>query len=329
MSIRQRGDIWWIYFTAPNGERIRCSARTTDRKAAQEKHDKLKNERWRVDVLDETPKRSWDEIALLYLKTFEGRDRARHVGYFTTFFRGVALQDISQFMVDKSLDLPKPYTFNRHLATLRHLFNWAQEKKYILSRQWSVKSLPEPRRRVEWLTREEARDLIKSLPERHRAIVRLALSTGLRLGNILGLEWNQVDLKRGCAWIHADQAKGREPISVPLNSDAKEIIRGQIGKDLTRVFPQKRIGTKTWKKALKDAGINRRIRFHDTRHTWASWHVQAGTPIYTLKEMGGWATLEMVRKYGHLSADHLSDYAEKISSQTWHNPSDSKTEDVA
>jgi len=268
-------------------------------------------------------------MAVLYLKSFHGRDRAMHIRHFTQYFRGVALQDISQFLVDKSLDLPKPYTFNRHLATLRHLFNWAQEKKYISSRQWVVKALPEPRRRVEWLTREEAQSLVQALPERHRAIVRLALSTGLRLGNILGLEWSQVDLKRGCAWIHADQAKGREPISVPLNSDAKEIIRGQIGKDLVRVFPQSRIGTKTWKKALLQAGITRRIRFHDTRHTWASWHVQAGTPIYTLKEMGGWATLDMVRKYGHLSAEHLSDYAEKISSQTWHNPSDAKREGVA
>lgn len=329
MSIRKRGDIWWIYFTAPNGERIRCSSRTTDEKAAQETHDKLKYERWRVDVLSETPRKSWDEIALLYLKSFDGRDRARHIRHFTTFFRGVALQDISQFMVDKSLDLPKPYTFNRHLATLRHLFNWALEKKYIDSKKWVVRVQQEPKKRVEWLTREEAQALIQALPERHRAIVRLAFATGLRLGNILSLEWKQVDLKRGCAWIHADQAKGREPISVPLNSDAREIIRGQIGKDLILVFPQKRIGTKTWRKALLEAGITRRIRFHDTRHTWASWHVQAGTPIFTLKEMGGWATLEMVKKYGHLSSAHLSDYAEKIASQTWHNPSDSKSENVA
>lgn len=326
----QRGAVWWMSFTTPSGKRVRCSTRTTDRKAAQEKHDQAKNDCWRVDELKETPKRSWDEVALLYLKAFDNRDKSRHVLFFTQHFRGVALQDISQAMVEKSLEgLQKPFNFNRHLSTIRHLFNWSVEKRYLNRREWLVKGLKEPKKRIEWLTHEEAQALIASLPERHRAFVRFAFFTGLRLGNVLGLEWSQVDLKRGCAWIHADQAKGDEPIAVPLNSDAREIIRGQLGKDLVRVFPQNRVDTRVWKKALKKAGITRRIRFHDTRHTWASWHVQAGTPLLTLKEMGGWATLAMVLKYAHLSSEHLTNDAERISSHSWHTPSDAKDSDVA
>ena len=61
-------------------------------------------------------------------------------------------------------------------------------------------------------------------------------------------------------------------------------------------------------RALNRAGIQN-FRFHDLRHTWASWHAQSGTPLYTLKEMGGWQTLEMVNKYAHLNADHLLKYA--------------------
>ena len=47
-------------------------------------------------------------------------------------------------------------------------------------------------------------------------------------------------------------------------------------------------------------------------HTWASWHVQAGTPLFTLKELGGWETLEMVKKYAHLNADNLLEHANNI-----------------
>lgn len=54
------------------------------------------------------------------------------------------------------------------------------------------------------------------------------------------------------------------------------------------------------------------FHFHDLRHTWASWHVQAGTPLFTLKELGGWETLEMVKKYAYLNADHLLEHANKV-----------------
>ncbi|RLA22892.1 MAG: site-specific integrase, partial [Gammaproteobacteria bacterium] len=51
------------------------------------------------------------------------------------------------------------------------------------------------------------------------------------------------------------------------------------------------------------------FRWHDLRHTWASWHVQNGTPLNVLKDLGGWADIQMVLKYTHLSADHLAEYA--------------------
>jgi integrase len=63
--------------------------------------------------------------------------------------------------------------------------------------------------------------------------------------------------------------------------------------------------TVAWTRALRRTGI-RDFRWHDLRHTWASWHVQRGTPLQVLKELGGWETLEMVQRYAHLSADHLA-----------------------
>ena len=63
--------------------------------------------------------------------------------------------------------------------------------------------------------------------------------------------------------------------------------------------------------ALERAGITE-FRRHDLRHTWASWHVQSGTPLFALQELGGWESTEMVRRYAHLAADHLAPYAEGL-----------------
>jgi integrase len=100
---------------------------------------------------------------------------------------------------------------------------------------------------------------------------------------------------------------------VPLNNDALAVIRQQIGKHDTHVFtykgnPVTRANNHAWEKALIRAGITD-FRWHDLRHTWASWHVQNGTPLHVLKELGGWADLTMVLRYAHLSSKHLEEYA--------------------
>lgn len=121
----------------------------------------------------------------------------------------------------------------------------------------------------------------------------------MRRANVTGLQWSQLDLARRLAWIHPDQAKARKAIAVPLNSEAVVIIRKQVS-------------TRAWYGALQRAGIND-FRWHDLRHTWASWHVQSGTPLHVLQELGGWESAEMVRRYAHLSADHLAPYADRLS----------------
>ena len=107
-----------------------------------------------------------------------------------------------------------------------------------------------------------------------------------------------MDLERGTAWIHADQSKSRRAIAVPLNQDAVNILAQRHGKHLVYVFtykdaPVARTTTKAWKHALERVGI-KDFRWHDFRHTWASWHVQQGTSLQELMELGGWASFEMV-----------------------------------
>ncbi|WP_452434024.1 tyrosine-type recombinase/integrase [Paralysiella testudinis] len=73
----------------------------------------------------------------------------------------------------------------------------------------------------------------------------------------------------------------------------------------------KRISQKVWEAALKKSDIED-FRWHDLRHTWASWLVQNGVDIYILQELGGWESIEMVKKYGHLAPTHLLSHVSKI-----------------
>ncbi|MGH8548889.1 MAG: site-specific integrase [Methylococcales bacterium] len=173
------------------------------------------------------------------------------------------------------------------------------------------------KRRIRFLTQEEAEKLLSELPPHLADMARFSLETGLRRANVLDLQWTQVDLVRRCAWIHSDQAEARKAIAVPLSPTAVVIVRGQTGKCQTHVFSHKgkpvtNMNTKAWRVALKRAGIQD-FRWHDLRHTWASWHhAQAGTPLNVLQKLGGWESVVMVRRYAHLSGEHLSEYARSM-----------------
>jgi integrase len=192
----------------------------------------------------------------------------------------------------------------------------ANEWEWI-ERAPAVRMLPEPKRRIRWLTHEEAERLIGELPEHLAEMARFSLATGLRKANVTGLEWSQVNLERRIAWIHPDQAKARKAIGVPLNAEAILVMRRQMGKHPRFVFthrgkPVRSVNTKAWKAALGRASVTD-FRWHDLRHTWASWHVQAGTPPNVLQELGGWESADMVRRYAHLAPDHLAEFAERLS----------------
>jgi integrase len=149
-------------------------------------------------------------------------------------------------------------------------------------------------------------------------MMRFALATGLRQRNVARLEWSQVDIERRAAWIHADQAKARKAIPVALNDTAVAVLKRQAGKHPQFVFtysgrPVGQVNTKAWKNALRRAGIED-FRWHDLRHTWASWLTQSGVPLNALQEMGAWQSSEMVRRYAHLAPEQFQRYAEVVDS---------------
>jgi integrase len=160
--------------------------------------------------------------------------------------------------------------------------------------------------------------LIEVLPDPMKPIVEFALATGCRAGEILGLEWSQVDLSRKVARLVHGTTKSGDGRGMQLNADALaalEATRGQHPR-WCFTFLAKHIqqSSTAWDKAKQRAGIED-FRFHDLRHTWASWHVQSGTSLPELMELGGWKSYEMVLRYAHLAPEKLSFVAGRIERQ--------------
>jgi len=176
----------------------------------------------------------------------------------------------------------------------------------------------EPAVRVRWITHGQADKLLKQINLPWMVdVCRFALATGARANEILSLTWDNVDEGRKLAWVTSDNSKSGKPRALPLNDDAMSVIADRRGSHRRLVFTRgtdrqiSQVDARALNRACEAAGIHD-FRFHDFRHTWASWHVQSGTPLFILKELGGWETVEMVKKYAHLNADHLAQHANVV-----------------
>lgn len=209
-------------------------------------------------------------------------------------------------------------------ATINRMFNLIGALLNRAVKHWDwLNQMPTiPRRlradvkRERWITEIEAARLLKELPEHLRAMAKFTLATGLRASNVQNLRWEQVDLNSKHVSILAHESKNNRSFGVPLNQTAIDVIKDQLGKNNVYVFvykgkPVLKCSTKAWWKALKRAGITN-FRWHDLRHTWASWHVIKGTSLYELKELGNWRSFEMVMRYAHLNSTRLKEAADRL-----------------
>ena len=334
MSLIKRGRIWQCEWKV-GGKRIRETTGTADAEAAQEYHDRRRAELWRESRLGDTRVITWDEAALQWVdehaeskRSYES-DRLRLI-WLSKELSGKTLTEIdsiSLIAMRKNLMVSrKASTANRFLAIVSAVMNYAKDKGQVVG----VPTIPylseDSGDFFLWATREQAQKLIAALPEPLCSMTRFALATGLRRGNVTGLQWSNLDTERRVTWVWAGRAKGNKHFSVPLNDDAIAVLQQQRAlpaawnKDGTKlrdpghVFtyrgrPIYHATTKAWEKAVAKAGIPPGFTFHDLRHTWASWHVMAGTPLPVLQQLGAWASLDMVLRYAHLAPGYVAEYA--------------------
>lgn len=309
-----------------SGKIIQKSTGTADKVKAQEFHDRLKASLWEQERLGVRPRYSWQQAAGRWIE--ETSHKATHhqdvakLKRLHSILGNLMLDEISLAVIahikEFLLKDVSKATTNRYLALVRAILKRAVDEWEWLDKAPKVKLFKESDGRVRFITPEQVQTLMRELPAHQQDMVQFALLTGLRQSNVFKLEWLNVNLEQGHMWVNASDSKNRKPIAVPLNREALAVLHRQLGKHPVRVFtyvgkPIANANTRAWRKALKRAGIAD-FRWHDLRHTWASWHRMQGTPTHELQQLGGWKTGAMVERYAHLASDHLAAAASRLDS---------------
>jgi integrase len=221
----------------------------------------------------------------------------------------------------KSLGRVKgPATINRYLRAISSVLTWCVDQGWLAKNPAiGIRTREEPRGRVRWLNDEERAALLKACDASAwpmlGLLVRLALSTGARQSELLNLCWRDVNLKTGIAYVR--QTKNDEPRVLPLITPVRKLLKAQTEPD-GFLFPgegdtqQPYKGMrKHWLAALAAAKITD-FRFHDLRHSCASYLAMNGATPLEIGDVLGHKTLAMVRRYSHLSSKHKQRLSERV-----------------
>lgn len=214
-------------------------------------------------------------------------------------------------------------TANRYTTAIGHVFAVAVNEWEWLEHNpvRKIKKIQEPRGRVRFLSDEERPILLEACKKSENphlyTVVILALSTGARKNEILNLKWQDIDLIRSLVTLH--ETKNGERRSLPIKGYANTLIEAKFkarNKDCEYVFPSEKkcqpIDIRTaWENAVKNAGIAD-FRFHDLRHSAASYLAMNGASLAEIAEVLGHKTLQMVKRYAHLSQAHTAGVVERM-----------------
>lgn len=318
-GLYRRGRIWYIHYYV-NGVRKR-EAIGTNKQLAREILAKR-----RVEVKEGTNfdiKKDkitiFDEILKDFMEYSKNNKRsysrdeliAKHL---LPLFGGKRLCEITPHLIEQyknkrlEHDKRKPATVNRELTCLKTMFSWAiKGKKASVNPVKEVKFFKVNNTRIRYLQIDEIDKLIENCDGHTKPIVVVAVNTGMRRGEILNLQWKDIDFNEGIIFIEI--AKNNERREIPMNSMIYDLLREQQTESKSKyVFCNKNgvpFGNvrKSYATALKKSGIQN-FRFHDLRHTFASHLIMSGVDLTTVKELLGHKTINMTMRYAHLSPKH-------------------------
>lgn len=275
------------------------------------------------------------ENGLQGLSESEKTGRRRHLGWWRKQLGAYALSGLGPRVIAEARNRlatnptsGRPIsvgTQNRYLCSLSTVFRYAiRELEWLDSNPaGKVDKRKEPRGRVRFLDEGERRRLLDACKDSRNPhlylLTLLAISTGMRQGEILGLRWCDLDLDRGVALVL--DSKNGDRRAVPLVGPGLEILSERaatVEDPRSRVF----IGSRgrvsfpynAWNVALERAGIED-FRFHDCRHTAASYLAQSGARLHEIADILGHRTLAMVKRYAHLTEPHTLGVARRMADQ--------------
>lgn len=219
------------------------------------------------------------------------------------------IEKLKQYLLKSGL---KNSSVNRYYASLSKAFNLIILNKHLkmLNPCKAVSKLKEDNQILRYLTESEEARLMKRLPEYLKPIVICALTTGLRLSNILNLKWDTINLEMGFLEVLKQENKGHKKIQIPLSEKFKAELQKIGVKKKGYVFINPKTGKpyttikNGFNKALEKAGIEN-FRFHDLRHTVGTRLVANGADLMTVKEYLAHSQLSTTQRYMHPTPENM------------------------
>jgi integrase len=327
---RAESEVWYADFADASGARVRRSTETTCRREAQELEAKWRLEAKQHRLWGEQPSRTFDELMLKYLEAMEGSKRSWERDLVSTkhlkeAFSGRELGTLSRPDVREYVQKRKKQgvvagTINREVGLLSAALNYArQEWDWEVPNPATKMRLRESDGRRRYAEGKQIDALFAAAQNHKRApylgdLLLVAVYTGCRRGELLGLKWSQVDLAAGSIRLAADETKSGKARIVPLNEPAIAAFRRRLMYRRSNcpasewVFCRKcgervRSVKSSWTAILEEVGM-KDFRFHDLRHTCASWLVQNGVPLADVKDVLGHSTIRMTERYAHLAPEN-------------------------
>jgi len=355
---RSNSPYWWTRYALPNGEEVRRSTKVPKTEELK-KQAAIKANDWEVDAW-----RTWrpgsenereyrfEELVERYVSERKpGSAAVTNLIRLNEFFFGKVLnslgaEDIRAYKRKRGQTVFRgrtisPTTIRRELSTFSAMINYARiEWDWKLENPVTGRKPTANREIIRWLTQEEAVRMLRiartesSRP--HTAVfIELALNTGMRKGELLGLELNRIDLRHGVIHLRPEHQKNSTYSTIPLNRAARRVLDEWL-LWLKQHYPNTRWAFPSeWSRGethltdigngfefvCKQAGITN-FRIHDLRHTFASWLVQRGVPIYEVKVLLRHESITTTEKYAHLAPKDTARHVDLLCGyeDSAHNP---------
>ena len=286
MSLFKRGNVWWTYYYI-DGVRHQESTGATSRRQADAIEMRLKAEAnaRRHRVVEYDPHLTVAALATRFLG--DAVPRPHHVWHLKSllpFFGQLAIVRLNRNMAReyrawrKKNETVCDATINRALSVLKHILYWAVDEQIIQENPLARLPMVQERRiKRPVMTLEEEFQLLPALPDHLRNIVIAALDTGMRRGEILKQQWEDVDLPRKLLLVSNSKTAGGESREIPLTVRMQEVLQKSRRNGYLFTYD----GTplqwirKGFLGGIKRAGL-RHFRFHDLRHTFNTRLMEAG-----------------------------------------------------